>query len=209
MPLDLARRHAGQVHVEEHVWREALDRGDLSGPGCDDRPRYVGSSPRRGPRTRSRCPGMPSVTASIAAGDGAGIQHVLAHVRAVIDAGEDEVGPLRHQAPHRQQHAVGRRAVHLERAVAAPAGRSGRWSVREWRSAALFPVGRDHGDGTDLAAASASTAIPGASMPSSLLTRMFIGLKLLRRRALPLRRCTSSSRSSRSVSSEAAERAAA
>ena len=53
-------------------------------------------------------------------GDGAGVQHVLAHVLAVIDAAQHEVGALGHQRLEREHHAVGRRAVDLPAPLAAP-----------------------------------------------------------------------------------------
>ena len=45
---------------------------------------------------------------------GAGVRHVVAEVRAVIDPRDDEHGPLRQEAEHAEVHAVRRCSVHRE-----------------------------------------------------------------------------------------------
>ena len=52
------------------------------------------------------------------AGDGAGIDHVLAGIAAAIDAGEHQIGHLvLEQMPHAHDDAIGRRAAHREAAL--------------------------------------------------------------------------------------------
>ena len=81
------------------------------------------------------------------AGDGAGIDHVLAGVAAAVDAGEDEIGPALLEQVHRaHDHAVGRRA--LDR-VAALADRAQPQRIVERervRDAGLVELRRHHPD---------------------------------------------------------------
>ena len=50
-------------------------------------------------------------------GDGARVERVVAHVGAVVDAGDDQVGPVLEQPGERDVDAVGRRAVDVAKAV--------------------------------------------------------------------------------------------
>ncbi|OQB99423.1 MAG: hypothetical protein BWX79_03139 [Alphaproteobacteria bacterium ADurb.Bin100] len=57
---------------------------------------------------------------------GAGVDGVVAHVGAVVDARDHQVGPVAQQAGQRDVHTIGRRAVHVAKTV------GGRLHV-EWR----------------------------------------------------------------------------
>ena len=79
-------------------------------------------------------------------GDGARVEHVLAHVLPVIDAAQDEVGPLVEQRLDSEHHAVGRRAIDLPAPLGAP-HRTQRMMQRErMTGGALLAVRRDDGD---------------------------------------------------------------
>jgi hypothetical protein len=78
--------------------------------------------------------------------DRARVEHVLAHVLAVIDAAEHEVRSLRHERFDRDHHAVRRRAIHREPTLAAP--HRPEWMMQGERVArrALLAVRGNHGD---------------------------------------------------------------
>ena len=92
---------------------------------------------------------------------GTGVQHVLAHVRAVVHAGEAEVGRVGHQRFDREHDAVRRGAVHLERAVGAAGGPEWAMQGERVRGTALLSVGGDHGHLADLAARIGEQGEPG------------------------------------------------
>ena len=86
-------------------------------------------------------------------GDRARVRHVIAEVRAEIDAGDDEIGPgILHQLEDGQVHAVGRRTVD-DPLVGLDLQQPERPVQRQRvRSGALLAVGRDDDDIAHLAA---------------------------------------------------------
>ena len=78
-------------------------------------------------------------------GDGAGIDRVVAHVGAEVDAGDDEVGREVEQAGDGDVHAVGRRAVHREVAVRRAAHGERPVEGQRVGGAGAVALGRDHG----------------------------------------------------------------
>ena len=85
-------------------------------------------------------------------GDGTRVQHVLAHVRAVVHARNDPVGALRHERAEREQDAIGRCAVDLECPVRSPMRPQRPVQRQRVRRAALLAVRSDHGDLADVGA---------------------------------------------------------
>jgi hypothetical protein len=79
-------------------------------------------------------------------GDGAGIDHVVAHVGEVVDAGDDDVRLLRHQAGQRQMHAVGRRAGHAPGVFVEPLGAQRLVEGQRVACAGTVAIRRHHGD---------------------------------------------------------------
>ncbi len=79
-------------------------------------------------------------------GDGARIDRVVAHVRAEVDAGDDEVRQLVEEAGHRQVHAIGRRAVHEQEPVGGAPHRERAVERQRIGGAAAIALRRDHRD---------------------------------------------------------------
>ena len=118
----------------------AAHRGNLIGEQRGIRPQLTA-------RERERDRGNAERDALHRGGDGARVEHVLAHVLAVIDSAQHEVRPLGHQRLDREHHAVRRRAVHLPAACRRDVtGRIGMVQRERVARRALLAVGRDHGD---------------------------------------------------------------
>jgi hypothetical protein len=92
----------------------------------------------------------------------AGVDGVVAHVGAVVDAAHHQVGPVAQQARERDVHAVGRRAVDVAKAVGASLTYSGALQRQRVRLGAVVVLGRDHLDIAEVRIASYSATMPGA-----------------------------------------------
>ena len=143
-PFDLIARNRGQIDVEQCVLGEFLhghDAGEQTRqPGTMalhvlqiEAP--VGNGHARNPRGQSLHGRR----------DGPRVKHVLAHVGAVVDPGEHEIRLLRHEGIEREQHAVGRRPVHLVGAVAAACRPQRPVQRQRMRGRALLAIGSDDG----------------------------------------------------------------
>ena len=109
--------------------------------------------------------------------DGAGVGDVGAHVAAGVDAGHDEVGQRAPQAEQRDAHAVRRRAVDRRgrasrRRRCAACSVKGRSMVMPRATALVLRSGAMVVTSPRPSRARRSTAMPGASMPSSLVRRI-------------------------------------
>jgi DNA-nicking Smr family endonuclease len=103
--------------------------------------------------------------------DGAGVDHVVAEVGAVVDAGEDDVRIAVQHAGQRQVHAVGGRAGDAPGVLVAAQRAHRLVEGEEIGSAGTVAVRGDDGDPmAGGAQASDRWRMPGASTPSSLLT---------------------------------------
>ena len=148
---DLDALHAGspaggKVHVEDHLGREVRHRHDAlhqareEGLVAQDA-LEVAARPGEGDRHARDAKGDPFHGRR----DGAGVEHVLAHVGPVVHAAEHETRTVGHQGAQGQEHAVGGRAIHLEAAVGAAGGPQRPVHGQAVRGAALLAIGRHDG----------------------------------------------------------------
>jgi hypothetical protein len=89
-----------QAHLAQHLFGDGTRGGRR---GIDLAPAFLGLRER----DRRHAEEIPLHGRS----HGAGVERVVSHVGAVVDAREHEVGPLAHHPGQGQVHAVGRRAV--------------------------------------------------------------------------------------------------
>jgi hypothetical protein len=94
--------------------------------------------------------GTPSRKAFGRRRDGTGVDRVVAHVGAEVDAGDDHIRQFVEHPGDRQMHAVGRRAVDVIEAVGRALQGKGAIERQGVAGAAAIAFGRDDGDVGDL-----------------------------------------------------------
>ena len=144
----LGRRQVGHVDVEQHRLARAA-RGEALDQLERDAARCRNARPPCGQRDRDRRDA--EQVAFGGGGHGAGVDRVVAHVGAEVDARDDHVGREVEQPGDREVHAVGRRAVDGEVAVRRAAHRQRPVERERVRGAGAVALGRDHGDLAQLA----------------------------------------------------------
>jgi hypothetical protein len=100
--------------------------------------------------------GMPS--------DRAGVDRVVAHVRAEVDPGHDDVGQRLEQTGDGEVHAVGRRAVDEQEAVGGTAHRERTVERERVGSAAAVALRRDHRHGAEVGERRGEDREPGGEV---------------------------------------------
>ena len=146
IPLDELVRQIGHVDVEDRrLQRRALDAHHQL--GGDARRSGVVPAGIRLDHQRDR-DGRQSQEAALDRGrDGAGIQHVVAEVRAVVDPRDDHVVVVVEQPGDGQMHAIRRRAVADVVSIGVMLKHAQRYVEREGiAGAAAITIRRDDGD---------------------------------------------------------------
>ena len=138
----------GDVHVQQPGPRRRAVCARHARSRCAPRAPLRRDAPSPSTTCENAIAGMPNRKPSIAAGHRARMKRVVAHVGAVVDARDDQIGPLRQQPGERDVHAVGRRAgdvaERVERlavAVARRVDRQRRFSVSEFEVPLAFCSG--------------------------------------------------------------------
>jgi len=118
--------------------------------------------------------GTPNKKPSMAAPTGAGVDGVIAHVGAVVDARYHQVRPVIQQARQGNVHAVCGCAVDVAKTVGRPVHVQGECSVSALDLALLLCSGATTSTSATSLSASYKATIPAAWYPSSLEIRIFM-----------------------------------
>src|SRR5262245_26933298 len=144
---NICRGNRRQIHVEQRIRGEAVKRREVLQQWREDFHLFVEvkdvGAQIAGGRERDCDRRDPQRQSLHGRGDRARVQHVFAHVVAVIDPAQDEVWPCRHQRLDREHHAVGRCAVDLPAPFAATDGTQRMMDRERVARGALLAIRRD------------------------------------------------------------------